>query len=230
MCQPIQLRWLKINIQTHTTKQCTYFDRNFDRKNPWFWPNLPIVTEILTEFARSEKRWSKFFFDRSVKKFWPKIWPTDSRSKFKFDRNFDRLFGQKISLTDILTENVGQNCFLTVFFGQNTKFWPKVAILTELLTENHRSEKRWSKLFFDRSVTNFWPKFPVKIIFWPKFSVKIIFWPNFWPKFSVKIIFWPKFGHNIILTEIFGQNFIFRPKIRSKFGQNSAGQILKKNG
>ena len=112
---------------------------------------------------------------------------TTNRSTTKWRLNFDRYFDRK-----------------------NTKFWPNLAILTEFLTENHRSEKRSSKLLFDRSVKKFWPtfwpKFPVKIIFWPKFwpkiSVKILFWPKFWPSFLVKILFWPMFSVKISVKNL----------------------------
>ena len=130
-----------------------------------------------------------------------------TKLKADFDRNFDR---------------------------KTTKFWPKLDILTEILTENSRSKNVGRNYFLtDRSKiltdfltevfgqNNFWRKF------WPKISVKIIynfdrhfdcffgqnikFWPKFWPQFSVKIIFWPNFRSK------FGQKSIFWPKIRSKF-------------
>ena len=101
------------------------------------------------------------------------------------------------------------------FDWKNTKFWPKLIILTEILTENHRSEKRWSKLFFDRSVKNF------DRIFDRKFRSKYIlteiltdfdwFWPKFWPTIRSKYYF----------DRIFGQNSV-------KIGQNSGDKILKK--
>ena len=60
-------------------------------KNSYFDRICRFLTEILTDYGRSEKRSSKFYCDRSVKNFWPTFWPTDSRSKL----GFDRLFGQK---------------------------------------------------------------------------------------------------------------------------------------
>ena len=94
----------------YTTKQFTDFDRKYLR----FWPNLLILTEILTDSGRSENHWSKFYFDRSVKKFWPIFWPTDNRSNVKFDRVFDRNVGQK-------------NLWLI--------FWPKKSVKIRGLTD-----------------------------------------------------------------------------------------------
>ena len=85
-------------------------DRNFDRLcsvgktlvEIFFWPvGQKILTENLTDW-------------QSVKiHVWPKFWPT-FRSKNKFDRNFDRIFGQK----EIWP-----------------KFWPKIRSKFTCLTE-----------------------------------------------------------------------------------------------
>ena len=109
ICCPV---WRMMNFCNHWL--IFNFDRNFDRKNTNFWPKLAILTEILTENHRSEKRWSKLIFDRSVKKFWPNFWPKLS-VKIRFDRHFDRKCRSKYFFTKILT----------VFFGQKLKFWPK---------------------------------------------------------------------------------------------------------
>ena len=128
---------------TYKSKSTVDFDRNFDRKNTKFWPKLAILTEILTENHRSEKRWSKFFFDRSVKIFWLNFWPKFSvkiyfdryfdrnyRSKYYFDRHFDRLFRSKYKiLTEIWTKN-----------SVKILFWPKFSVKILYFDRNFRSK------------------------------------------------------------------------------------------
>ena len=87
--------------------------------------------------------------------------------------------------------------------------------MTEILTENHRSEKRWSKLFFDRI---FRSKYILTEILTENVGENIIL-TDILTEFSVKILdfdrnFYQQFGQNIILTE----NSV-------KIGQNSGDKI-----